>query len=68
MITDFISLPGDPEADASSNVIPPGAIGLKKRSQSLMGKVRRGTLFRTRLASTRRRTESFDLVQGIAIY
>ena len=36
----------------------PASVGLKNRSQSLMVKVRRGTLFRPR-----GRTESFDLVE-----
>ena len=55
--TDFISLPGLTSSSIMTSPTPASA-GLKNRSQSLMVKVRRGTLFRPR-----GRTESFDLVE-----
>ena len=60
VLTDFISLPGPTSSSTMTSSTPPAAVsaGLKNRSQSLMVKVRRGTLFRPR-----GRTESFDLVE-----
>ena len=57
ILTDFISLPGPTSSSTMASPTPASA-GLKNRSQSLMVKVRRGTLFRPR-----GRTESFDLVE-----
>ena len=60
VLTDFISLPGPTSSSTMTSSTPSAAAsaGLKNRSQSLMVKVRRGTLFRPR-----GRTESFDLVE-----
>ena len=57
VLTDFISLPG-PTSSSTMTSPTPASAGLKNRSQSLMVKVRQGTLFRPR-----GRTESFDLVE-----
>ena len=62
VLTDFISLPGATSSSTITSPISPANAGIKNRSQSLIGKVRRGTLFRPSL-SQRRRTETFDLVE-----